>query len=162
MYRFLKMGIRSFDIRVDDLAGEPTRALLNLHLGGMRENSPPGHVFALDLSGLRAPSVTVWSAWDGLELAGIAALKELRDGTGELKSMRTHPQHLRKGVAAALLEHIIGEARQRHLRRLSLETGSGSAFEPALALYRKRGFIEGEAFADYRRSDFNQFLHLAL
>lgn len=151
-----------FDIRVDDLSGETTRALLAAHLTGMHQNSPPGHVFALDLSGLRAPNVTVWSAWDGPALAGIAALKELGDGTGELKSMRTHPGHLRKGVATALLEHIIGEARRRGLRRLSLETGSGRAFEPALALYRKRGFKDGEAFAAYRRSDFNQFLHLVL
>jgi len=128
----------------------------------MHDNSPPGHVFALDLSGLRAANVTVWSARDGPTLLGIAALKELGDGTGELKSMRTGPRHLRKGVASSLLEHIIGEARRRGLRRLSLETGSGPAFEPALALYRKRGFIDGEAFAEYHRSDFNQFLHLAL
>jgi putative acetyltransferase len=150
------------DIREDDLSGEPTRRLLALHLAGMHESSPPGHVFALDLSGLQAPNVTVWSAWDGSALAGIAALRELADGTGELKSMRTHPDHLRKGVATALLEHIIGEARRRGLRRISLETGSGPAFEPALALYRKRGFVDGEAFAEYRRSEFNQFLHLAL
>ncbi len=149
-----------FDIRVDDLSGDSTRELLVQHLAGMHENSPPGHVFALDLAGLRAPNVTVWAAWEGPALAGIAALKVLGDGTGELKSMRTHPRHLRKGAATALLEHIIGEARRRGLRRLSLETGSGAAFEPALALYRKRGFIDGEAFGDYHRSDFNQFLHL--
>jgi putative acetyltransferase len=76
--------------------------------------------------------------------------------------MRTHPDHLRKGVAAALLEHIIEEARARGLDTLSLETGSGPAFEPALALYRKRGFVDGEAFGGYQRSDFNQFLHLTL
>jgi putative acetyltransferase len=151
-----------FVIRVDDLTGEPTRALLTLHLGGMRENSPPGHSFALDLSGLQAPNVTVWSAWDGPALAGIAALKDLGDASGELKSMRTDPQHLRRGVGAALLEHVIGEARRRGLRRLSLETGSGPAFEPALALYRKRGFIAGAAFADYCPSEFSQYLHLAL
>jgi len=151
-----------FQIRVDDLTGEPTRALLALHLGGMRDSSPPGHVFALDLSGLQRPEVTVWTAWDGPALAGIAALKELGDGTAELKSMRTQPAYLRKGVASSLLEYIIGEARRRGLRRLSLETGSGPAFEPALALYRKRGFIDGEAFGDYRRSEFNQFLHLTL
>jgi putative acetyltransferase len=149
-------------IRVDDLAGEPMRALLALHLRGMHESSPPGHVFALDLSGLHAPDVTVWSAWDGTALAGICAMRELADGTGELKSMRTHPAYLRKGAATALLEHIIGEARRRGLRRLSLETGSGPAFEPALAFYCKHGFTDGEAFADYRRSDFNQFLHLRL
>jgi putative acetyltransferase len=83
-------------------------------------------------------------------------------GAGQVKSMRTHPDHLRQGVAAALLAHRIGQAQRRGLWRLSLETGSGPAFEPALALYRKRGFVNGEAFADYARSDFNQFPHLPL
>lgn len=151
-----------FDICEDDLSGEPVRALLSLHLRGMHETSPPGHVFALDLSGLTTPDVTVWSVWDGPALAGIGALKALGDGGGELKSMRTDPQHLRKGVAAALLDHIISEALRRGLSRLSLETGRGEAFEPALALYRGRGFTDGEAFADYERSDFNQFLHMSL
>ena len=150
------------EIRDDDLTGEPTRALLALHLSGMHANSPPGHVFALDLSGLQAPNVSVWSAWRDGAIAGIGALKALADGTGELKSMRTHPDHLRRGVAAALLEHIIEAARDRGLRRLSLETGSGPSFEPALALYRRRGFVDGEAFGDYERSAFNQFLHLPL
>jgi putative acetyltransferase len=151
-----------FEIREDDLTGAAVRALLTFHLAGMHENSPPGSVFALDLSGLTAPGVTVWSVWRGKALAGIGALKILPDGTGEIKSMRTHPDHLRQGAAAALLDHIIAQARKRGLRRLSLETGSGPAFDPALALYRKRGFVDGEAFADYVRSDFNQFLHLPL
>lgn len=76
--------------------------------------------------------------------------------------MRTHPNHLRKGIATALLEHIIEVARSRGLHTLSLETGSGPTFEPALALYRKRGFRDGDPFASYTRSHFNQFLHLAL
>jgi putative acetyltransferase len=149
-------------IREDDLSGDATRALLALHLSGMHENSPPGHVFALDLPGLQATNVTVWTAWDGNAIAGIGALKELGDSTAEVKSMRTHPAHLRKGIGAALLEHIIGAARGRGVRRLSLETGRGPAFEPALALYRRRGFKEGGAFGDYVRSEFNQFFHLAL
>ena len=149
-------------IREDDLKGEAVRALLALHLAGMHASSPPGHVFALDLSGLQAPNVTVWTAWDGDQLAGIGALKQLGDGLGEIKSMRTHPDHLRKGVGAALLERIVGEARARGLQRLSLETGVGPAFEPALALYRKRGFVVGEAFGDYAQSAFNQMLHLPL
>lgn len=146
----------------DDLTGEQSRALLALHLSGMHEHTPPGLVHALDLSGLRTPNVTVWSAWIGDQIAGIGALKEIDRANGEIKSMRTHPDHLRRSVAAALLEHIIGEARRRRLTRLSLETGTGAAFDPALALYRGRGFVDGEAFGDYVRSDFNQFLHLTL
>lgn len=150
------------ELREDDLSSAPVRALLTIHLSGMHASSPPGHVFALDLSGLQAPDVTVWTAWDGDACAGIGALKLLGDGTAELKSMRTHPDHLRRGVARALLEHIIAAARARGLRRVSLETGSGPAFDAALALYRRRGFVDGPPFADYVRSDFNQFLHLDL
>ena len=149
-------------IREDDLTGQDVRALLALHLSGMLASSPPEFSFALDLSGLQAPDITVWTAWEDGALAGVAALKVLGDGAGEVKSMRTHPGHLRRGVAAALLEHIIGEARARGLMRLSLETGTGPDFEAALALYRNRGFEFGAAFADYAPSAFNQFMHLAL
>jgi putative acetyltransferase len=150
------------EIREDDLEGEPTRQLLRLHLAGMHASSPPGSVFALDLSGLKSPDVTVWTAWFGDSIAGIGALKQLSRSQGEVKSMRTHPDFVRRGVGAALLEHIIATARARGMTRLSLETGSGPVFEPALALYRRRGFVDGEAFADYVRSEFNQFLHLDL
>lgn len=151
-----------FEIRPDDLSGEPTRNLLRLHLAGMHANSPPGHVFALDLSGLTAPGVTVWTAWSGDQVAGIGALKMLDDECAELKSMRTHPAFLRQGVALALLNHIIQTARNRNLKRLSLETGRGAAFDPALALYRQNGFVDGPAFSDYTPGEFSQFLHLAL
>jgi putative acetyltransferase len=150
------------EIRADDLAGDATRALIRFHLAGMHASSPPGHVFALDLSGLTAPGIGFWTAWVGADIAGMGALMRLGDGTGEVKSMRTHPDHLRKGVAAALLEHIIATAREEGLVRLSLETGRGPPFEPALALYRNRGFRDGGAFAGYAPGDFSQFLHLDL
>jgi putative acetyltransferase len=152
----------TIDIRSDDLSGAPTRALLALHLAGMQASSPAESVFALDLSGLQTPEISVWTAWITGEIAGVGALKRLGDGSAEIKSMRTHPDHLRKGVAEVLLRHIIAEAKARGIARVSLETGSGAAFDPALALYRKYGFTDGEAFSDYVRSDFNQFLHLAL
>jgi putative acetyltransferase len=148
------------DIREDDLSGAQTRALLALHLAGMHAHSPPGTVHALDLSGLKTPDVTVWTAWRGGTIAGMGALKSLGGAHGEIKSMRTHPDHLRQGVAAALLDHIIAEAGARGWRRLSLETGSGPAFEASLALYRKRGFVSCEAFGGYASTTFNQFLHM--
>lgn len=153
----------AFAIVADDLSSDAVRDLVALHLAGMHEHSPPGHVFALDDSGLRRPDVTLFTAWteDG-RLAGMGALRDHPDGTAEIKSMRTAPAFLRQGVAAAILDHLIAAARRRGSRRISLETGSGPAFEPALALYRRRGFRDGEAFADYVRSEFNQFLHLDL
>jgi len=151
-----------FLIKEDDLTGEQTRALLAVHLAGMHANSPPGSVFALDLSGLQRPDVTVWGAWAGPQLASVGALKMLEGATGEIKSMRTDISFLRMGAARFVLDHIIAVARARGLARLSLETGSGAAFEPALALYRKSGFANGDAFSDYESSAFNQFLHLDL
>lgn len=151
-----------FSIRIDDLQDERVQDLLRLHLRGMHANSPPGAVFALDLSGLRRPGITAWTAWQGERVAGIGALRDLGGMQGEVKSMRTHPDFLRRGVGALVLETIIEAARAAGMARLSLETGSGPAFEPALALYRRRGFLPGDAFGDYEASAFNQFLHLAL
>ena len=146
----------------DDLTGFEIAALLQFHLEQMQVNSPPGSVHALDIDRLRAPGMTFWTVWDDDGLAGCGALKALGPALGEIKSMRTAPRHIRKGVAAALLDHIIAVARERRYRRLSLETGSGPAFDPALSLYRRRGFMDGPAFGDYERSGFNQFLHLDL
>jgi putative acetyltransferase len=149
-------------IRPADFADARVEALLVRHLEGMHENSPPGHVFALDWSGLQKPEISFYALWDGEALLGFGALKALDARSGEIKSMRTADAHLRRGVAAAILEHIIAEARRRGYARLSLETGSGPSFEPALALYRKYGFVDGEAFDGYVKSPFNQFLHLDL
>lgn len=149
-------------IRPGDFSDPRVIALLRRHLDSMYANSPPGHVFALDLSGLQRPDISFYTLWDDDEVLGCGALKQLGGGVGEVKSMRTADPHLRTGVGASLLEHIIAEARGRGYTRLSLETGSGPAFEPALALYRRRGFVNGAAFGDYEPSAFNQFLHLEL
>jgi putative acetyltransferase len=149
-------------IKLGDFGDDRVKALLTRHLEGMHANSPPGHVFALDWSGLQEPEISFYALWDGEALLGFGALKELDPRAGEIKSMRTADAHLRKGVAARILDYIIAEARQRGYTRLSLETGSGPAFEPALTLYRKHGFTEGGAFGGYVKSPFNQFLHLDL
>jgi putative acetyltransferase len=156
------MRVSVWEIRQENLSSDVARDLVRLHLEGMHAHSPPGSVFALDFSGLTAPEVTIWAAWQADKIAGIGALKDLGGQAGELKSMRTHPEFLRRGVAAALLEHIIDAAKHKGMKCLSLETGSGSYFEPALSLYRRRGFIDGDEFADYKRTAFNQFLHLNL
>jgi putative acetyltransferase len=149
-------------IKPVDFLDDRVKALLTRHLEGMHANSPPGHVFALDWSGLQKPEISFYALWDGEDLLGFGALKELEPRAGEIKSMRTADAHLRRGVAATILDHIIAEARQRGYVRLSLETGAGPAFDPALNLYRKYGFTEGGAFDGYEKSPFNQLLHLDL
>jgi len=150
------------DIRLDDLSSPQVQDLLAAHLAGMQVNSPPDGVYALDLSGLRMASISVWTAWDGDQLMGVGALKQLSGGAGEIKSMRTDSRHLRKGVGLNILNHIIAVARERGYSLLSLETGSGAEFDAALSFYRKRGFENGEPFGDYKPTEFNQFLHQQL
>jgi putative acetyltransferase len=137
------------DIRLDNLRSPEVIGLLNEHLRSMAQHSPPESVHALDLDGLRRPEVSFWSAWEGAELLGCGAVKQLDATHGEIKSMRTASAHLRKGVAAALLQHILMEAGKRRYRRLSLETGSAPAFAPARSMYARFGFVPCEPFADY-------------
>lgn len=137
-------------------------ALLGEHLRGMADHSPPESIHALDIEGLKAPDITFWTIRDGDELLGCIALKQLDDAHAEIKSMRTASTHLRRGVGAVLLEHVIAEARRRSCERLSLETGSGPGFEAAHALYRKFGFVKCGPFADYRDDPFSRFMTLEL
>lgn len=148
----------SWRIVEDDLSGAAIRALLEQHFAGMLANSPAGSCHFLDYDGLNAPDVTFWSIHEGHRLAGCGALKMLDAAHGEIKSMRTADAFLRRGVAARMLEHIIAEAHRRGLKRLSLETGSGPAFEPAIALYRRYAFAECAPFADYELDPFSRFM----
>ena len=136
-------------IKRDDLSGSEIVQLLLEHLRSLAAISPPESMHALNLDALQKPGITVWSVWEGEELMGCGALKELEPQHAEIKSMRTRAAHLRKGVASKLLEHMISEAQRRKYKRLSLETGSAEAFEPARRLYMKFGFEECAPFADY-------------
>jgi putative acetyltransferase len=136
-------------VKLDDLSGPEVHALLEEHLRGMHLLSPPESVHALDIEGLRGPEITFWTVWEGGALLGCGALKELDPRHAEIKSMRTAAAHLRRGVAAHLLGHILREAAGRGYARLSLETGSQEGFEPARRLYARFGFTCCEPFADY-------------
>ena len=146
------------DIRVDDLKGPEIVQLLYEHLQSMALHSPPESIHALDVEALRKPEVTFWTAWQNSELMGCGAIKELDPRHGEIKSMRTVSSHVRKGVAATLMGHILEEARRRSYRRLSLETGSMEAFAPARSLYAKFGFRPCGPFADYVEDPYSVFM----
>ncbi|TKR30121.1 GNAT family N-acetyltransferase [Luteimonas gilva] len=146
------------EIRADDLEGPEVLGLLQEHLSAMQLTSPPESRHALDAAGLRRPDVAFWSIWDGAELAGCGALKELDATHAEIKSMRTAAAYLRKGVASKMLEHLIAEARRRGYRRLSLETGSMAYFEPARKLYASFGFVPCAPFGNYKEDPNSVFM----
>jgi putative acetyltransferase len=145
-------------IRIDDLEEPAVQALLNEHLDSLAPTAPAESRHALDLTGLRAPNVTVWSIWDGSVLAGLGALMELSESHAEIKSMRTSSSHLRQRVASQMLQHIIQQAAARGYVRLSLETGSMEYFEPARRLYASFGFVPCAPFGDYKADSNSAFM----
>lgn len=150
------------EIVEDDLSSEPTRALIAFHLAGMHDTSPPESVHALDLEGLRHPSITFWSARVDGELAGIAALKAIDPDRGEIKSMRVDDRFRGSGVGRALLRHLVDEARNRGMSSLWLETGSPDDFAPARRLYESEGFTECGPFEGYGPDPFSVFMTRSL
>jgi putative acetyltransferase len=145
-------------IKVDDLSCSKIADLLQAHHEDMLIHSPVESVHALDISALKAPDVTFYSAWTDGELAGCGALKQIDPTHGEIKSMRTAAGHLRKGVAASILNRILEEAGRRNYQQLSLETGSMTAFIPARKMYQRFGFNECEPFADYVEDPYSIFM----
>ena len=133
----------------DNLTDQKVIAPLREHMENTLAISPVESVHALDLAGLTMPEITCWSAWDGQELLGFGALKSLGNGEGEMKSMRTSRLRLRKGVAHAMLKHILSTAVTRQYCRLYLETGSSHLFAPARNVYSYHGFTFCRPFGQY-------------
>lgn len=146
------------NIRKDDLTGEEIANFLREHLENMHQISPPESIHALAIDGLRSPDITFWSAWEGDELVGCGALKELDAKSGEVKSMRTAVARRRAGIGSRMLEHILEEARRRAYTHLYLETGAQPKFAPARALYVRYGFEYRGPFADYTDDPNSVFL----
>jgi putative acetyltransferase len=144
-----------------DLTDPRVVDLLRHHLAGSEAHSG-GSSHALDLEGLQSPDVTFWTAWGGEMLVATGALKQLSRNHGEVKSMHTAEAARRNGAGSAMLGHIMSVARSRCMLRLSLETGSWDYFRPAVALYRRHGFIECPPFGDYVRDPNSIFMTLDL
>lgn len=150
------------DIRLGDFNDPQVKGLLNIHFKAMHDQSPVEHIFALDISGLQKPDLQFYTLWDKQILLACGAIQLINANHAELKSMRTHPDHLRKGAASQILQHLLKIAQQQGYSKLSLETGTHPSFEPAIQLYKKFGFIQGKTFSNYKDSQFNQFFHLSL
>jgi putative acetyltransferase len=149
-------------IQIDNLETIEVKQLLQDHHEDMLKHSPPESVHALDLSSLKAPDVTFWTAWINGELAGCGALKKLNEKHVELKSMRTSQNFLRKGVAAKLLTHMLEIAKRQSFEQVSLETGTRKAFVPAQQLYKSFGFQVCQPFSNYQEDPYSMFLTKAI
>ncbi|MGH3352965.1 MAG: GNAT family N-acetyltransferase [Nocardioides sp.] len=147
---------------LDDLTRPEVIRLLEEHLEDMYAASPAESVHALDVGALKVPGIAFWSAWDDTELVGCGALKSLGEGDLELKSMRTTVAARGRGVATALLRHLIAQSREAEGRRILLETGSDDFHAPARRLYSRNGFSECPPFGSYVLDPNSVFFELSL
>ena len=156
------MPVLSLRFELDDLTRPEVIQLLEEHLDDMYAVTPAESVHALDLEALKVPEIVFWSAWEDTELVGCGALKSLGEGDYELKSMRTTAAARGRGIATALLRHLLAEARTRGGRRVLLETGTEDFYAPARRLYAGNGFTERPPFGSYLLDPNSVFFELSL
>jgi putative acetyltransferase len=149
-------------ISIDDPRAEDVRELLDRHLAFANLHSPPEDVHALEVDGLVDPAITFFGFRLEGELLGVGAIQRLDGDHAELKSMHTAEAARGRGIGRAMLDHLIGVARDRGFRRVSIETGSMPAFAPARSLYASAGLTPCEPFGDYTASPYSAFMTLSL
>jgi len=124
--------------------------LLITHFIELRSVSPEGSTHVLDIAGLKDPTIKFWSLWEKNDLVGSGALKFLDKEHGEFKSIRVSDKFRRKGNGTKVIDHLINEAKNLDIKRLSLETGAGDFFLAARKLFNKCGFKPCKPFSHYK------------
>jgi putative acetyltransferase len=141
----------------------PDLALLHaLHTAAMHADTPPESIHMLPAAALAAPEIAFYVMRDAGAPVGMGALKRLDAAQAEIKSMHIVHAARGRGLARALLLHLLAEARAAGFARLSLETGAQASFAAARALYENAGFTECGPFQGYRPDPMSVFMTLAL
>ena len=121
---------------------------------------PPESNHFLDVDALAAPNVRFFVARREGRALGCGALRIDAAGYGELKRMFVSPEARGYRLGRLLLDRIEEEARREGLPCLRLETG---IHQPeALGLYRAAGYVEREAFGEYRPDPLSVFMEKSL
>jgi len=135
----------------NNFAEAQVNELLTKHFIELRSVSPKGSTHVLNIPGLKDPSIRFWSLWDEEELIGCGALKLLDKEHGEFKSIRVADKYRKSGMGEKIISHLIDQAQQIGIKKISTETGAGEFFDPARKLFKKFGFKNCKPFAHYKK-----------
>lgn len=87
-----------------------------------------------DVAGLAAWRGHWRTAWDGVDLVGAIAWS-CHDDRVDIHKLMVNPSAIRRGVASALVDHVLGCARGREV-----VVATGRDNTPAVSLFVKHGF----------------------
>ena len=136
--------------------------LLRKHFIELRSVSPAGSTHVLDIDGLKDPSIKFWSLWENEKLMGCGALKFLNENHGEFKSIRVADHYRGKGYGKRIIAHLIAEAKELKIKKISIETGSGDFFKSARSLFKNFGFKKCEPFSHYKTDPNSCYMSLEI
>ena len=136
--------------------------LLRKHFIELKSVSPAGSTHVLDIDGLKNPSIKFWSLWENEKLMGCGALKFLNENHGEFKSIRVADQYRGKGYGKKIISHLIAEAKELKIKKISIETGSGEFFKSARRLFKNFGFEKCEPFSHYKTDTNSCYMSLEI
>lgn len=147
------------------IAQEPPRQegiirLLDLSDAYAQSLYPAESNHLVDLSTLEKPSVSFLVARHDGAIVGCCALVEAGDGTAEIKRMFVDPEARGLRIGSGLMNALEAIAREKQLTAIRLETG---IYQPeAIALYRKYGYRDIEAFGSYLPDPLSLFMEKRL
>lgn len=157
-----KPGLMAPEIRRDDPRASDLCLLMTRHAEEMHADTPPESNHMLGADELAASGIDFFVMRVADRPVAMGAVKTLSGDHAEIKSMHVLREYRGQGLARLMLDHLIGHARRKGFRRLSLETGAQPGFAAARALYEGAGFVECPAFAPYRPDPNSVFLTMAL
>jgi putative acetyltransferase len=146
----------SFTIAVETPLQDDVRALVAALNAFTFALTPPEYRHHMTVEQMAAGDTVVFVARDGdAATLGMGALRRHADGVGEVKRMFVKPEARGRGVGGAILARVEALAREHHLARVVLETGSN--FDAAKRVYERGGFVTCPPVLDYPASPWTAF-----
>ena len=99
-----------------------------------------------DLTNLKPPDGIIYLLVDGGNVAGMGALRRLRDEVGEIKRMYIRPLHRGKGYGKQMVNELLKAGRELGCSSFILETSNFMTV--AQHIYRSAGFVEREEYPE--------------
>jgi len=154
--------VTEWTIAEESPIGADLGLLMQRHAQAMHADTPPGSIHMMDAGALAAPGIRFFVMREAGRAIGMGGYKRLAGHHAEIKSMHVLHEVRGRGLARAMVDHLIAAARGDGIARLSLETGAQPSFAAARGLYEKAGFGYCGPFEGYGVDPMSAFMTRAI